>query len=107
MAKLATTFPWKGSMKQALKTNFLPFVTFGLVDQGEIWGIPALSAMGAPALEHLLDWEPIIATTLSWLISFWNTVAVDSGLFSSSSMTNLTFFCPPSTLIPPLALISS
>src|SRR5271157_1941712 len=84
-------------MKQARKMNFLPSVVLGLVDQGLTMITPAPSQMLAAgmALPEVLG--PMMARTLSWLISFWAAAAADSALSSLSSTNKwMGYFLSPS-----------
>src|SRR5512147_800394 len=83
-AKFAATGPWKGSRKAARKTQGRSLVVSGLVDQGETMGV-WLSLQAPPAgMACLEELGPMMATTLSWVMSFSAALTALSALASLS-----------------------
>jgi hypothetical protein len=75
------------------KTHFFPCVTFGLVDEGLIIGMPRASQMLPPTMLRELATSPKMATTRSRVMSFWTAAAASSVLPASSSVMT-TIFLP-------------
>ena len=95
--------PWKGSVKHTRKTQSPTSVTLGLVDEGEIMGMPAAWHTGPASSERPEATSPSTATTLSRLMNFLTMVTDSPAVERLSSCSNCN--CLPST--PPALLISS
>ena len=90
-------------MKHTRKTQSPTSVTLGLVDEGEIMGMPAAWHTGPASSDRPEATSPSTATTLSRLMNFLTMVTDSPAVERLSSCSNCN--CLPST--PPALLISS